>query len=141
MDISQISTRSYLTTDYPQMKSLLEGAKLFYGAIDSEPHLTYVIEKDPESIIVALRKERIIGTVSISDARIPLIFRLAVAEDERGKGLGTQLMNEAEARLKLRGHTEIGILVDDNDPELKEFYERQGYEQGNSYRWMSKELE
>lgn len=48
-------------------------------------------------------------------------------------------MEEAEKELFRRGHKDIHILVEEENGELQDYYERQGYERGHIYRWMTKE--
>lgn len=127
--------------DYRHMKQILEEGSLFYGPTEAPERLAEKVRRDPDSIIVAVTDNQIVGTVTISeDGRMPFIFRLAVRNNQRRHGIGQKLMKEAEKRLKDRGYTELNILVDENNEELKEYYRRQEYEEGNVYRWMYKEV-
>ena len=133
--------RDYTIQDYPKTKVVLEEGGLFYDLMDSEERMSEKITRDPESILVATVDDQIVGTVSImEDGRMPFIFRLAVREDHRGKGISLKLMEEAEKRLRDRGYTEVNILVDERDEELKDYYKKQCYEEGNLYRWLYKEI-
>jgi ribosomal protein S18 acetylase RimI-like enzyme len=61
---------------------------------------------------------------------LPLVFRLAVKESHRKKGIGTLLLKEATKRLKAHGHTEIALLVDNKDQDLKDWYYKQDFKTG-----------
>jgi ribosomal protein S18 acetylase RimI-like enzyme len=64
---------------------------------------------------------------------------LAVAKDYRGKGIGSILLEEVEAMLAAKGYHEIYCLVSDNDINLKEYYKKRGFEEGDKpYRVMFK---
>lgn len=139
-NISGVHIRNYNPADYGEVKKLLVDGSLYYEPMDSEERLQEKISKDPSSILVAVQSEKIVGTVRImEDGSTPFIFRLAVESENRNQGIGKALMEKAEKELFRRGYTEINILVEDKDEELKQYYERQGYEQGNIYRWMTKE--
>lgn len=142
MTVQHLGIRNYNPdTDYSQMKQILEEGGLFYGPTDASERLAEKVRRDPDSIIVAAINGQIVGTVTLmEDGRMPLIFRLAVRNDQRRHGIGQKLMEVAEKRLKDRGYATVHISVDENNEELKEYYRRRGYEEGNIYRWMYKEV-
>lgn len=141
MTIEEIKIRSYLPTDYAQVKQILKEHDMYWEPLDLEERWAAKIKRDPESIIVATKVHQVIGTVMIQDdGRLPWIWRLAVKAEE-GKGLGAQLLQEAEQRLKQRGYPDVHILVWDEDPGIKGCFEADGYQDaGYSYRWMSKKI-
>ena len=127
-------------TDYHQVKQILEEGGLFYDPIDAPERLAEKVKRDPESIMVATAGNQLIGTVRImDDGSMPFIFRLAVRENQRRHGVGARLMEEAENRLRKRGFAEIHLLVNEEDEEVRDYYQKQGWEEGNLYRWMYKE--
>lgn len=142
MTSENVDIRNYNSeTDYLRVREILEEGDLYYGPTDSSERLAEKVRRDPESIIVATLGNQIVGTVTIAeDGRMPFIFRLAVKEEYRRRGFGVKLMEEAEKRLKNRGYEEVHIFVNETDEELKEYYRKQAYQEGNAYRWMSKEM-
>ena len=82
----------------------------------------------------------VVGTQFIVEDFLPLMFRLSVHQDYRNKGIGKALMQQGEKVLRQRGYNHVNILVASDDTELQSYYERQGYEKGNTYVWMVKEL-
>lgn len=141
MNNLDLTLRPYLPDDYPKLKTILSEGGLFYELMDKEERVLEKIHRDPESILVAISERQIVGTVSImEDGRMPFVFRLAVETNFRNRGIGTRLMEAAEEILKKRGYGEVNILVEADDSELKDYYERQNYEKGSIYQWMSKEL-
>ena len=138
--MSAFSIRSYILTDYPQVKRILEERGLFYEPMDSEERLQEKITRDPDSIFVATRENELIGTVSImEDGRMGFIFRLCMNSDKENTGIGIALMNKAEEELFKRGFKEINILVDSKSQQLQDYYLKRGYELGHQYTWMAKE--
>lgn len=137
---NQISVRNYSPPDYERVKQLYIDGDLYYEPFDSFERLQEKISRDPNSILLALESDKVVGTVSLmEDGRMAFIFRLAVDPEYRNKGIGKALMEEAEKELFKRGYPEINILVEEENMGLQEYYERQGYEEGTAYRWMTKE--
>lgn len=135
-----INIRTYIPQDYPQVRGILEQGGLFHEPIDLQERMEQKITRDPSSIFVAVDSNRVVGTVSImEDGRMGFIFRLAVEAGHRNRGIGLNLMIHAEGELASRGHDEIHILVEEDNPGLQEYYKKQGYEEGSVYRWMVKE--
>ena len=54
------------------------------------------------------------------------VYAVAVKKTHRGKGIGTSLMEDAHAHLKLRGYD--GILLMPQNDALREMYGKMGYE-------------
>ena len=129
----------YDSNDYPKVKAILEEGSLYYEPMDSPERMEEKASRDPNSIFVATDSSGVIGTASLmEDGRMAFIFRLAVAESHRGRGIGLDLMQKAEEELKRRGYKEIHILVEEENP-LNDYYKKQGYVEGHNYRWMTKE--
>ena len=108
---------------------------------DAEPALTDEIERQLLASIRASQKQALNSsfTLSVRDESGALIAGLAastaygwllikliwVAESQRGRGLGTRLMAEAEAEGVRRGCH--GAWLDTSIPDAASFYERLGY--------------
>ena len=50
-------------------------------------------------------------------------------------------MQRGEEILRSKGFDHVNIFVASNDLELQEYYQKQGYEKGNTYTWMFKEVQ
>lgn len=136
---SQIKIRFYKNSDYGQVKKLYVEGGIYYEGTDSSTNLKRKISRDPKSIFVAISGKEIAGTVSITeDGRMTLISRLAVSWKYRNKGIGKALMKKAEEELSARNCDKFNILVREENKNLQKYYEKQGYEKGNIYRWMEK---
>lgn len=79
-------------------------------------------------VVVAATDERIVGTVIAGwDGHRGWIYHLAVAPELRRRGLGRQLMDEAEDRLRALGCPKINLQVRAENVAAVTFYERLGY--------------
>lgn len=136
-----ITLRSYRPPDYPAVKQNLIDGELYQEEMDGEERLAAKIKRNPDSIIVAEASGRVVGNIFfVEDGWAPLFFRLAVAKDFRGKGVGTKLLKEAESRLAARGYTACFFLVEDRKKELHTYYKNRGYTRGNVFRIFYKNL-
>ncbi|MEK7953077.1 GNAT family N-acetyltransferase [Luteolibacter soli] len=86
------------------------------------------------SIVVATMDERIVGVVAvhcvptlISDAALGRITALVVADEMRGRGIGRQLVEEAEAFARKQGCERMELTSGDHRPGAHAFYVRLGY--------------
>jgi ribosomal protein S18 acetylase RimI-like enzyme len=133
--------RPYTSTDYASVIAIYKEGELFEEEMDSEEILKRKTERDPESLLVGLKNDQIIGTVSVvEDGRFAFVFRLAVKKSERGNGVGTKLLSEAEKLLKKRGNKTVHILVNEKESELQSYYEKLHYRRGRLWRWLWKDL-
>ncbi len=135
-----LEIRNYQTSDFSQVQEILKMGGLYWGASDNEEALERKIKQNPDSILVALEDGKIIGTQFIIKDFLPLMFRLSVHPDFRNKGVGKELMRRGEEILKQKGYNHVNILVGEDDDELQKYYKKQGYEKGNKYVWMVKNL-
>lgn len=135
----RVKIRTYKNSDYDEVKKLYIEGGIYYEGTDSFENIKRKILRDPKSIFVAIEGKEIAGTVSITeDGRMTLISRLAVSWKFRNKGIGKALMKKAEEELSARGCDKYNILVREENKNLQKYYEKQGYEKGNIYRWMEK---
>jgi ribosomal protein S18 acetylase RimI-like enzyme len=139
--MKDIAISSYSPSDYPAVKQILLDGDNFYGQTDAEENFNRKITRNPDSILVAKKDSLIVGLIIIvEDGWIPFLFRLAVHKEYRKQGTGTLLMTEAEKRCKDKNYSEIYILVEDKNEELKHYYQNMGYKGGTPYVFMSKSL-
>jgi ribosomal protein S18 acetylase RimI-like enzyme len=82
----------------------------------------------PELFLLALRDDRVIGTVMAGyDGHRGWLYAVAVAPDARRSGVGTQLIRDAEARLSALGCIKVNLQVRGGNNGAARFYERLGY--------------
>ncbi len=139
-DNEQATIRNYLPEDYLSVKEILEEGGLFDANWDTEEKLRKRIEEKPDSIIVAIIDNEVVGNIFLIDDFFPFVFHLAVKENQRGKGVGGMLMDESIKILREHGHNEIALLADDENEGLKEWYKKQGFTMSGRYRGLWKKI-
>lgn len=128
--------RAYKSSDYNQVASLYKQSHLYGGQFDenrdSSEKLNKLIKADPEAILVAERRDKIIGTVSlIEDGRVAWLFRFAVMQGEDEVTL--KLYEEATGILKAREHSQVIVYSPADNKELYKRYESLGFNKGDTY--------
>lgn len=135
-----VTIRPYGPGEYQGVVAVLKEAGIFDEDMDAEMRYQGKIEKSPGSILIALSGAQVIGCIVVVEEWGPLLFRLAIVKEFRHKGLGGQLLEQAEEYLRKKYHKEAHLLVEENDRDLQKYYEKRGYKQGGIYRWMAKRL-
>ena len=129
--------------DYPAVKDLWEGMEkgVHVGRSDAPEEIAKKISRDPDLFLVAEEDGRVIGSVLGGyDGRRGLLYHLAVAKDSRQHGLGSQLLDEVEARLRDKGCLKCYLMVTLDNPEVERYYEKRGWHLMDYVRPYGKEL-
>jgi ribosomal protein S18 acetylase RimI-like enzyme len=117
--------------DFAAVRSLWEGIErgIRLGPSDSPSEIEKKLQRDPDLFLVAEQGSDIVGAVLGGfDGRRGLIYHLAVAARARGQGIGTQLMDEVEQRLRARGCLKCYLMITRDNPGVIEYYERRGWQ-------------
>jgi ribosomal protein S18 acetylase RimI-like enzyme len=116
--------------DYSQVYSLWQnsGSGIQLRRSDEPEEIVKKLEHDPDLFLVAERDDLIIGTVIGGfDGRRGMMYHLAVAEEERRKGLASDLVAELERRLRAKGCIRYYLLVTPENQDAMRFYEATGW--------------
>ncbi len=116
--------------DYPAARALWDssGPGVQVRRSDEPEELQKKLERDPDLFLVAESEGRIVGTVIGGfDGRRGLIYHLAVDASVREMGIGAQLMDEVERRLKAKGCIRCYLLVTVENENAMHFYEKRGW--------------
>jgi len=134
--------RDYKDSDYSEVAAILKEATLFSQKLDTVHNLHEKITHSPGSILVAEVEGRVVGTIYIIfDRWQSLIHHLAVKEEYRKQGIGTQLMKEAEIRIENFGSPRVSGTIRENSPHLEKYYTELGYRLAPiMHRYVHKEL-
>lgn len=127
----QINIReAQIPDDYQSILQLWQsaGPGVHIGPSDSLDEISKKQLRDPDLFLVADIKAEIIGTVLGGfDGRRGIVYHLAVEESFRQQGVGESLMNELEARLRLKGCKRSYLLVTLDNQNSVEFYLKRGW--------------
>jgi ribosomal protein S18 acetylase RimI-like enzyme len=107
-----------------------------WRAAEAEPSVTddaatirRLIERSPESMLVALRKGTIIGSlIATWDGWRGNFYRLATLPSERRKGIASRLVAEGERRFREQGCARITALVMHEHEDAVGFWRAVGFE-------------
>jgi ribosomal protein S18 acetylase RimI-like enzyme len=81
-----------------------------------------------DMLLVARDGNRLIGSIMAGyDGHRGWLYAVAVANDYRRTGLGTQLVRAAEAALQAKGCRKINLQVREGNAAVAAFYARLGY--------------
>lgn len=139
-----IHVRDYTASDYPYLKTLLESSNMYDPTWDSEANLASIIETTPASIQIAQQDGQIVGVVIIDNHgdKVKFFYRLAVSEQHRGSGVGSALLQKAEAIAQEMGAQEIAVFVDSENTIIQRFYTMKGYQTtGKKFLCMYKKVD
>ncbi len=129
--------------DYEEVRNLWKdaGAGIQLRRSDDPEEILKKLQRDPDLFLVATSGEKIVGTVIGGfDGRRGLIYHLAVDEAFREQGIGSQLMDEVENRLRSRGCIKSYLLVTKENKSAMHFYEMRGWQQMDSLILYGKEF-
>ncbi len=113
------------------------------GRSDAPPEIEKKLERDPDLFLVAEMEGSIVGSVLGGfDGRRGMIYHFAVAASFRGRGVGSRLISEVEARLRAKGCLKCYLLVEQDNEDAARFYTRRGWrEMTPANRIFGKELQ
>jgi len=108
--------------DIEQIVNLWKETGLYFEPFDKKERLTEKIKNEPELLLVAEDKEKIIGAVIGNYGWRVSIDHIAVDKEYRKHGIGKILLGEIKRNLKAKGATIA--LIDSNLP--KKFWDKLG---------------
>lgn len=132
-----MTLRFYTTSDYVKLRTVYEQSGWFDPETDAEEKLKKQIEKDPESILLTIDNDTIVGTVTLLfTGRLGLFFRLhGDTKEIRGS-----LLKKGEQIFKNHGYNEVHILTPEEDLQRQEDYADYGFKKSRPYRWFWKKI-
>ena len=112
------------------------------GRSDTPAEIEKKLARDPDLFLVAEADGAIIGSVIGGyDGRRGLVYHLAVASSFRGQGVGSQLMDDLESRLRAKGCLKCYLMVTRDNPEAEVYYQRRGWQHMDTVHLYGKELQ
>ncbi|MCJ8323123.1 MAG: GNAT family acetyltransferase [Rhizobiales bacterium] len=123
-----ISFRFATKTDRQSAIQLWHDAGLTRPHNDPDLDFGFAVEAATSEILLAEQNGIIIGTCMVGhDGHRGAIYYLAVKPTHQGKGLGKQIMQQAEDYLVSQGVWKINLFVRHGNENVLNFYDKQGY--------------
>ncbi|MCR6500176.1 GNAT family acetyltransferase [Shinella sp. CPCC 101442] len=92
------------------------------------PSIAEKLRFQPDLMLVALDGTQVVGSVMAGyEGHRGWISRIAVLRSHRSRGVGQDLLAEAERRLASLGCVKVNLQVVESNAQTVEFYERSGY--------------
>ena len=109
-----MKVRKMVIEDYNEVYSLWLSIKGFAirSIDDSLEGITRFINRNPNTSIVAIEDDKIVGTILCGhDGRRGCFYHVCVHEDYRERGIGTKMVEEARNALKEEGISKITLIA------------------------------
>jgi ribosomal protein S18 acetylase RimI-like enzyme len=137
--VSAPPVRSARMADTPAVLALWASSRTDYATTeDTEATVAALLARDADSLLVAERDGRLVGAlVAAWDGWRGNMYRLAVDEGERRRGVATALVREGERRLRERGARRVTVLMGAEDDPAAGLWAATGYEHdARIARWV-----
>lgn len=139
----EIHLRTMTVEDYGKVYALWMSCKNmgFNNLDDSEEGIRKFLQRNPATSFVAEAEDQIVGVVlSGHDGRRGYIYHMSVAQDYRGKRIGTGLLQKCLAALKEEGIHKVALLVFHRNEVGNAFWESQGFTVREDVAYRNKAL-
>jgi ribosomal protein S18 acetylase RimI-like enzyme len=141
MQPDQVTIREATPEDFQAVLELWPRSAYGASPTDDDDAVAALLGRDPGALLVALDGDRIIGTIIVGwDGWRGSLYRLAVLDAYRRRGVGTMLVGEAELRLQALGARRIGALVEIDNDRGRAFWAAQEYAVADSQTRYVKDL-
>ncbi len=129
--------------DYLEVRILWESIEkgVHLGISDSPDGIRLKVQYNPGLFLLAIENQKIIGTVMGGfDGRRGLLYHLAVAASHRRQGVGSQLMQEIENRLRNLGCHKCYLMVIEENSRVLDYYGKRGWALMDKVHLLGKEF-
>jgi len=117
------------TADCAAVAALWEEVGMWPHTAEDRAWFEAAIQRNPTCALVWREHGRVIGTViGAWDGLRGWIYRLAVTQSHRSRGIGRALLAAAEDRLKAAGVRQINLMVYEENRAAETFYLARGYQ-------------
>lgn len=126
----QIQFRQFHPDDTEQTVALWQACGLTRPWNDPHKDIERKLQQEPELFIVAEQDGLLLGSVMAGyDGHRGWIYYLSVLPQYQSQGLGKNLVQQAEQRLRSKGCPKIQLMIRIDNGSVQDFYRALGYEQ------------
>lgn len=127
---ARILIRSCRRAEAPAVLGLWTAARSSHATTsDTAADVLRLLDRDPEALLVAELEGELAGALIVGwDGWRGDLYRLAVSEGVRRRGVALALVREGERRLRAVGAPRVTALVADADPAAVGLWRAAGYE-------------
>ena len=123
-----VNIRSYRDADFAEVVALWDACGLTVPYNDPARDIPFLRDSSNAQLFVADEDGRLVGTIMLGhDGHRGWLYRLAVAPDRRGRGIGRALVDEAERWLAARGVAKVNLMIRGGNAAVRDVYARLGY--------------
>lgn len=127
--MTDITFRLATNNDQKAATQIWHDAGLTRPHNDPDLDFSFAVKSPASEVVLAEENGQIVGTCMVGhDGHRGSIYYLAVTPDQQAKGLGKQLMQQAEDYLLGKGVWKINLFVRHGNEKVLNFYNKQGYE-------------
>jgi len=127
--------RSFQLSDYRSVVALLENVLSAECYEETMEAFARQLSWDGDMILVAEADGEVIGVViGTIDNQQGVLYRMAVAGEHRGKGVGAKLVDGLKQRFEQRKIRKIMVNIDSHSERVVPFYESIGYKETDFFR-------
>jgi ribosomal protein S18 acetylase RimI-like enzyme len=136
--VETITVRPGRSSDVDELLAFWRTAAEGKSISDDHDGVTRLLERDPESVLIAELDETIVGTVIAAwDGWRCHLYRLAVAPSNRRQGIATTLLAAADQRFEALGGRRVDAMVLDANERAHQVWKAAGYTPDPKWtRWI-----
>ncbi len=128
MNTPELVIRPYETADEEQVIALWRRCHLIVPQNGPHKDIALKLQTQPNLFLIGILGDEIVATAMAGyEGHRGWINYLAVSPDFRRRGIGRQMMEEAEARLSALGCPKINVQIRSSNKSVVEFYESLGF--------------
>ena len=136
--MSAWTIRRGTAAEIPSVLALWHSAEAIPSVTDSEDSLGRLVERDPDSLLLAEAGEMIVGSLIVGwDGWRGSFYRLAVDPEWRRQGIASALIVAGEERLESLGAIRLTAIVASGEHAAVALWQAAGYQrQANTRRFV-----
>jgi len=120
--------RPYKPTEFDEVMQLLKDTNLYFESCDQRDSVNAKSADDPESIVVAVIDDKIVGcSFIVTEPWANIIYHTAVGPKFQSDGIGNALLEYSEKLIIERGGIQVAMYVMTENVNVVNGLARKGY--------------